>query len=514
MKKMMIEAFEFKRKGYYKQAIELLYKALAKESENLEIISELGELYYLLKNFDRAKHYIKKALEIDEEHIHSLKLLRQIYSDENDVINAGKIANKIYVLTNTQDDLEIFLNFLNKQGKYYQATGFKDFIQSNKVAYQVGYAFYKVQKLDDAREVLENLLDKDCQSLLCKIYFETKQFDNAKIILEKLDNMDTNDKDVLNYMGLEKLDNFDLDNALTYFKKALEQDPQNDTYNFNIGQAYFLKGWLEEAKKYFLTAICLNPENPNYRYSLGYTLYRMGDYNNALVQLDNDLLESKVLAMLIKYQQGDLVTAKSNLEKLLQENPENDNVLYALAKIYLDLDMNNKSVEMIKKAIEVDEKNYDYKAFLCDALVKSNRLDEAKEVIEDLLSKHPHFYQVQILYAQYLNAIKDFDNLFETAQKMIEMDLNRYEGYYYNALSLFAKQDVNFAIESLKKAIMLDVENANLYVKMCEFYQAIGQNENAFEYIKEASDIDKSEKNKELYTQLANILRKNRNTAS
>ena len=33
---------------------------------------------------------------------------------ENDVINAGKIANKIYVLTNTQDDLEIFLNFLIK----------------------------------------------------------------------------------------------------------------------------------------------------------------------------------------------------------------------------------------------------------------------------------------------------------------------------------------------------------------------------------------------------------------
>ena len=43
---------------------------------------------------------------------------------------------------------------------------------------------------------------------------------------------------------------------------------------------------------------------------------------------------------------------------------------------------------------------------------------------------------------------------------------------------------------------------------MGEIYQAIGQYENAFEYIKEASDIDKSAKNKELYMQLANIIRR------
>ena len=36
MKQLMIEAFELKRKGYYKQAIELFYKMLDKENDNIE----------------------------------------------------------------------------------------------------------------------------------------------------------------------------------------------------------------------------------------------------------------------------------------------------------------------------------------------------------------------------------------------------------------------------------------------------------------------------------------------
>ena len=43
---------------------------------------------------------------------------------------------------------------------------------------------------------------------------------------------------------------------------------------------------------------------------------------------------------------------------------------------------------------------------------------------------------------------------------------------------------------------------------MAEFYQAMGRYEDAFEYIKEASDIDKSAKNRDLYMQLSAIVRR------
>ena len=46
----MIDAFELKRKGYYKQAIELYYKVMSTEGDDIEILAELADLYFLIGN--------------------------------------------------------------------------------------------------------------------------------------------------------------------------------------------------------------------------------------------------------------------------------------------------------------------------------------------------------------------------------------------------------------------------------------------------------------------------------
>ena len=51
------QAFELKSQQCYKQAIEMLYKALEIENNNLEILFQLGELYFLLNNFARSQQY-------------------------------------------------------------------------------------------------------------------------------------------------------------------------------------------------------------------------------------------------------------------------------------------------------------------------------------------------------------------------------------------------------------------------------------------------------------------------
>ncbi len=512
MKQLMIEAFELKRKGYYKQAIELFYKMLAKENDNIEILSELGNLYYFLKNYDRAIHYTMKALEIDSTHINSLKNAKEIYTAKKNYPEASKFANKIYILTQSQEDLYEFIKLLNIQKKYNEATGFADFIKSTPVGKEIAYSYYKLKKFDDAINILKNIENsednKQYLELLCKIYFETNKIEEAKEVIKKLGKNNTKDVQTLNYIGLAKLDELQFDSAIDYFKEAVTLEPNNPEYNFNLGQTYFLKGWLEEAKKYFINAICLDSTNNHYKYSLAYVLYREGDYKNALTHLNSDLLECKVLKMLIKYQMGDLATAKSELEKLYKENPNNETIVYALSQIYFGLEMNKLSLEMINKAIEINSKSFDYKSFMCKLMLKMEKFEEVKPLIEDLDKTYPNYYDAKVIQAEYYNGTKDYDMLFETAQELIDLDLNQYEGYYYNSLALLEKNDINFAIESLKKAISLDVNNASLYVKMAEIYQAIGQYENAFAYIKEASDIDTSAKNKELYMQIASILRK------
>ena len=55
------QSFDLKRQGFYKPAIEMLYKALTIENNNVEILSQLAELYYLLENYQRAINYIEKT---------------------------------------------------------------------------------------------------------------------------------------------------------------------------------------------------------------------------------------------------------------------------------------------------------------------------------------------------------------------------------------------------------------------------------------------------------------------
>ena len=78
------QAFELKEQKCYKQAIEMLYKALELENDNVEILFQLGELYFLLKNFPRATHYLNKVLEKDSDHLDALKIIEKIYIYTNE----------------------------------------------------------------------------------------------------------------------------------------------------------------------------------------------------------------------------------------------------------------------------------------------------------------------------------------------------------------------------------------------------------------------------------------------
>ena len=58
------QSFDLKAKGFYKQAIEMLYKALEIENDNNELLFQLGELYFLLNNYPRAVQYIEKIFKL------------------------------------------------------------------------------------------------------------------------------------------------------------------------------------------------------------------------------------------------------------------------------------------------------------------------------------------------------------------------------------------------------------------------------------------------------------------
>lgn len=516
------KSFDLKRQGFYKPAIEMLYKALSLENNNEEILSQLAELYYLLENNQRAINYIEKTLEINPLHSDCLKLMKDIYYNDGNYIEAQKAAVKVFELNPTAENFADKIRILNKINDFDTVKNLEhsSFDFDDEIYYQFAVSHYQNEDyngaiiyLEKARELKPN--DIKIETLLAEIYYLNNEFEKSKELFFKYEKEDENAV-IMNYLGLFKLDENKVEDAIAYLSRAVRLDSQNAKYAFNLSNAYFVNGWIDEAIKYMNIAICLEPENCEYRYSQAYTYYLNQKYDKSISELNNifkinpEYVNAKILQALIKSKTGDPVFAKVELDGIAKLNPKNEFALHSLAQVCVDLNQISSACGLMEKVVNLAPTLVN-KSEYANLLIDNKSYGEAQEVIEQILEENPKFLEGYILQAKNYISIKDYENAFESAQEIIEIDQNNANGYFYNALALFEMGDTNFAIESMKKAISLDVNNAMYYVRMSEFYQKIGEYENALAYVSEAASIDESAQNKELYAKLASIVRKGKN---
>ena len=92
------KSFELKHLKKYKEAIEMLYKALEYDDlaqDNVELLSQIGDLHLLLNNYDRAYDEFQKALSINKNHTYSQKRCFDIYFETDHLNKALKLAQKM-----------------------------------------------------------------------------------------------------------------------------------------------------------------------------------------------------------------------------------------------------------------------------------------------------------------------------------------------------------------------------------------------------------------------------------
>lgn len=514
------QSFDLKRQGYYKQAIEMLYKALSIEGNNLEILYQLADLYFLLDNEERTQQYVEKALEINPNHTDSLKLLSKLYLKKGELEKAKQNALKLLELSDSCDNVIQYIQILQELNDFEEIQNYKENneITNADVIYEIAIAYANQYKLIDAIKMLEEIVSRDEDStkilvLLGMLYYKNMELYKAKAVFQMIDQKEDNEI-CLHYLGLFAIDEEKYMDAITYLQKALILNPNNAQYAFDLANAYYLNGWIEEAVKFFHEAIARDPENKEFLYALAYLHYRNNNFSeaqrevNLIFKMDKEYFPAKILNALLKLENKDVLGAKMDLEQLVDFDTKDDFALFVLAKIYLELGQYGKAKVFMERALSLKHDNIVYMCEYLNIVIEEGDFELAQKLCSLLIQMNENYYDAWVLQARIYAGIEDCMNLFNTAQRLINLDLNRYEGYYYNALALFMSEDITFAIESLKKAIMLNVNDSKLYVLMSEFYQAIGQNKNALIYIEEASTIDPCAKNKELYMKLASIVRR------
>ena len=116
--KFLKQAFQFQEEKHYKQAIEALYKALCIESDNIEILSQISHLYYLMNNFERSLEYAEKILDINPDHIETLKIVVNINKINKKYARALNFAQKLYKLSPQLEHFTTYLEMLTECSQF------------------------------------------------------------------------------------------------------------------------------------------------------------------------------------------------------------------------------------------------------------------------------------------------------------------------------------------------------------------------------------------------------------
>ncbi len=208
----------------------------------------------------------------------------------------------------------------------------------------------------------------------------------------------------------------DAEAATKEFRAILALDPRNADAHFNLGVLEFSQGNCQSALQDFHKALVVQPSLIKAKAMLGICGRRLGD-KSAKVLLEDSFLkltDAKLRTQVgmelvgIYYQEGDPEHAASVLQKLVDLNPENADILYMAQRLYTELadDTLNKlavvapgsarmqqviaerlvnsgdmksAIEHYKKALEIDPRIPGVRYELAEAIFESSPSDSAAQ---------------------------------------------------------------------------------------------------------------------------------------
>ncbi len=314
--------------------------------ENVDSYSAIAELHQIEGHTDSALIYFHRGLQVDPENMHILRELVNIYVQSEAFDSAIVYAARVVELNplNRSDVRRLAILYYGTDSLRLADSLFTQLVESgeyNKVNhYYLGRIALVEEDFERARDQFKRvtqMVDTSAQAWLDlafayrKLEQPEREIDAYQTGMEKM----ATEENALRLMfalgaAYEQLGRFD--EAVETFETIIANSPNHAPSLNYLG--YMLADRnerLEYAYDLLKRAIDISPDNPAYLDSYGWVLYRLGRYQEALVQLERAVeLDSDpvmfdhlgdVYQALDKTEQ-----ARQAWERSLKLDPDNDNV--------------------------------------------------------------------------------------------------------------------------------------------------------------------------------------------
>ncbi|WP_298497893.1 tetratricopeptide repeat protein [uncultured Algibacter sp.] len=328
----------FSKKDDHEQAIEVLKQALELTNDVVDIYSLIGMEYLFLDQYENAKTFFMKCLDVDIDDYSALYNIIYCYEFLNQNEDAISYLN---TFLDKNPYCEVAWHQLGKQ--YYTLKDYNKALTAYDFAIISDDTF--VGAYLERGKVLEHL--KQYEDAIENYTITLKLEEPTSFALLRIGNC------------YEKLENFDL--ALQYYDRTVHEDPLLDKGWIAITKFYNKKGNYQKALFFINKAINIDSENVKYWKLYSQINHRLAFYEEAergykkTIDLGNYELNTWLSRGDLLIKLGEPQAAIFNFEQAIEFYPENAELEYRLAGLYFTLKEHDKGAFYLKNGFKHNE---------------------------------------------------------------------------------------------------------------------------------------------------------------
>jgi len=285
-----------------------------------------------------------------------------------------------------------------------------------------------------------------------KAYLAEKNYDKAKVEIKNVLQIDPKFGDAYYAMGQIEEAGEEYGKALSYYRKAIELDPEHMDAKVKLSKIYVIIGardLIDEAKKLLDEVGKVQPENPQVGLILATIDYKLG------------LKEKATLA----------------LEEVVAKNRKFDEGVSLLATLYISNGTSDKAIKLLTRGVAESPENVFLQVTLAKLLTVNKNYPEAEKYFKRALATEPDNYSLQVALSLFYAGTEQNKKAESVLRKAIEQDANDVQRYLMLVEFLSSKHSIAEGEAELEKAIKNKPELYSLKFSQVKFYEKIGRSE-------------------------------------
>ncbi|MBF0380748.1 MAG: tetratricopeptide repeat protein [Magnetococcales bacterium] len=424
-----------------------------------------------------------KAIELIKAHRYKeadqlLSTLLQILPENVEIINLlGVIAQKV----NRHDlAIEQFQKAINIDGS------------RDLIFYNLATSLYPLGRKSEAIEIIKTAIRKNPTSEQYKEYL--KAIENNK--LPQPNSQNTNDQvEIFLRKGAELHKTNLITEAIYWYHRVLEVQPNNTAALSNLGSALRSQGKFDEAINCYKQAIINQPDLSDAHYNLANILKEQGRIEEAIEIYRNSIIVKPDFAQAhlnlgaALKEQGRVDEAISSFKKAVALKPDFCTAHYNLGNSFKEQGNLDEAVDSYNNALSI-EPNFAHALCNLGAVLRDQgKLDNALACLNKAVSIKPDYFDAHINLGNSLKELGQLDDAAKSLQNAITINPNSALAHCNLGVILLKQGKHDKATTSLQKAIEIQPDYAEALCNLGVAFKEQGQLNEAINYYHKATTV-------------------------